>query len=282
MVLHGDTAGGDMQQEREADVFAAEFRTRRDRIVYGLPIRADLRRLAQLRQAWGVSVDSLLYRCRELGLLSDSDDGVAAILDALDRLGLRENTIVFMSSDNGPSIEERNWLDGEEISYDGGSAGGLRGYKGSLFEGGIRVPAMISWPAVIPAGGPGEVVGCMADVVPTVLEAVDGVAPVDETVDGRSLLSLLRCGEAGPDRWLFWEYEGQLAGRLGRWKVVLGACESMQVEVAVPEGLYDLVEDPGEQRELSGTHPDRFRRMREELERWAERCAGWRGEAPVR
>jgi hypothetical protein len=63
---------------------------------------------------------------------------------------------------------------------------------------------------------------------------------------------------------------------------VLNACESMQAEVAVPEGLYDLVDDPGEQRELSRTRPDRFRRMREELERWAERCDNWRSEAPAR
>jgi arylsulfatase A-like enzyme len=210
------------------------------------------------------------------------DDGVAAILDALECLGLRENTIVFMSSDNGPSIEERNWLNGEEISYDGGSAGGLRGHKGSLFEGGIRVPTIISWPAALPAGRPSDVVGCMADVVPTVLEAVDGVEPADESIDGRSVLPLLRSGEAGRDRWLFWQYEGQLAGRLGRWKVVLDACESMQTEVAVPEGLYDLVDDPGEQRELSRTDPDRFRRMREELQRWAKCCDSWRSEAPAR
>ncbi|MCO5992681.1 ImmA/IrrE family metallo-endopeptidase [Actinoallomurus sp. WRP9H-5] len=72
LVLHGDAAAGDMRQEREADAFAAEFLTPRDSILPDLPIRADLRRLAELRQVWGVSVDSLLYRCRELGLLSDS------------------------------------------------------------------------------------------------------------------------------------------------------------------------------------------------------------------
>jgi Zn-dependent peptidase ImmA (M78 family)/transcriptional regulator with XRE-family HTH domain len=72
LVLHGDTASGDTQQEREADVFAAEFLTPRDSILPDLPRRLDLRRLGQLRHTWGVSVDSLLYRCREVGLLSDS------------------------------------------------------------------------------------------------------------------------------------------------------------------------------------------------------------------
>ncbi|MFC6080363.1 helix-turn-helix domain-containing protein [Sphaerisporangium aureirubrum] len=72
LVLHGDTAAGDPQQEREADAFAAEFLTPRDSILPDLPRRLDLRRLAELRRVWGVSVDSLLYRCREVGLLSDS------------------------------------------------------------------------------------------------------------------------------------------------------------------------------------------------------------------
>jgi Zn-dependent peptidase ImmA (M78 family) len=72
LVLHGDTASGDAQQEREADVFAAEFLTPRESIMPELPRRLNLRRLVELKHAWGVSVDSLLYRCREVGLLSDS------------------------------------------------------------------------------------------------------------------------------------------------------------------------------------------------------------------
>jgi arylsulfatase A-like enzyme len=212
-------------------------------------------------------------------MIKAMDDGVAVILDALDRSGLRENTLVFMSSDNGPSIEERNWLNGEEVSYDGGSAGGLRGHKGSLFEGGIRVPAIISWPAVLPAVARADVIGCMADIVPTVLEAVDGVGDTGTNTDGRSLLSHLTSGDPGADRWLFWQYEGQLAGRLGRWKAVLNACESMQAPVAVAAGLYDLAEDPAEQHELSQAHPEQFSRMRAELELWAERCESWRSAA---
>ncbi|GGL03385.1 DNA-binding protein [Sphaerisporangium melleum] len=77
LVLHGDTAAGDHQQEREADAFAAEFLTPRDSITPELPRRLDLRRLAELRHTWGVSVDSLVYRCREVGLLSDSSAGRA-------------------------------------------------------------------------------------------------------------------------------------------------------------------------------------------------------------
>ncbi|WP_433458502.1 ImmA/IrrE family metallo-endopeptidase [Micromonospora sp. CA-248212] len=77
LVLHGDTAPGDTQHEREADAFAAEFLTPRDSILPELPGRVDLRRLADLQHVWGVSVDSLLYRCREVGLLSDQAAGRA-------------------------------------------------------------------------------------------------------------------------------------------------------------------------------------------------------------
>ncbi|MFD8354645.1 helix-turn-helix domain-containing protein [Streptomyces coelicoflavus] len=72
LVLHGDASPGDIAQEREADTFAAEFLTPHESILSELPARADLHKLSQLRDIWGVSVHSLLYRCRELGLLSDS------------------------------------------------------------------------------------------------------------------------------------------------------------------------------------------------------------------
>ncbi|WP_243866838.1 helix-turn-helix domain-containing protein [Actinophytocola oryzae] len=72
LILHGEVSPGDIAQEREADAFAAEFLTPRETILPELPTRADLHKLSQLRNSWGVSVHSLLYRCRELGLLSDS------------------------------------------------------------------------------------------------------------------------------------------------------------------------------------------------------------------
>ena len=79
LVLHADSTPGDIVQEREADTFAAEFLTPRDSIAPDLPLRADLHKLSALREVWGVSVHSLLYRCRELGLLSDSSASRAYI-----------------------------------------------------------------------------------------------------------------------------------------------------------------------------------------------------------
>ena len=210
------------------------------------------------------------------------DDGVGHIVQTLQRLGLREDTIIFFSSDNGPSIEERNWLNGEEVSYTGGSAGGLRGHKGSLFEGGIRVPGIISWPAQLPAGTVLSGPGAMIDLLPTVLAAVDGNAPADPAIDGRSLLARLREAvpvtpdRTEPERWLFWEYEGQLAARHGRWKLVLSGRESMSGDVLLGEALFDLAADPAEQHDLSGVHPRQVAAMRPRLVEWAETCAGWR------
>ncbi|WP_439564149.1 sulfatase-like hydrolase/transferase [Microcella sp.] len=207
------------------------------------------------------------------------DDSVQNILDALDRLGLRDNTIVFMSSDNGPSNENRNWLGGEEIAYPGGSTGGLRGHKGSLFEGGVRVPAIISWPGVLPAGEDNESVGLMMDIVPTLLEAVDG-EPLPEggqvVCDGVSLLSHLRVGSAAPERAIFWEYTGQVSVRRGTWKALRNVAEDLGSDVAEESALYDLSADPAESCNLVAEHPDVFDRLDRELETWQAMLAAWR------
>ena len=218
-------------------------------------------------------------------MIKAMDDGVALVMSTLERLGLRDNTIVFMSSDNGPSVEERNWLNGEEVSYTGGSAGGLRGHKGSLFEGGIRVPGIISWPAGLPAGAELDSPGLMMDLLPTVLEAVDGRPVEDESIDGQSLLAVLRqAGGTTPqsvngsgERTVCWEYEGQLAARRGRWKLVLEGREAMQSPVVVMQGLYDLIEDPAETTDQSSSHPDVVDAMMSALREWSS--APWRSEA---
>ncbi|GAB3556160.1 sulfatase-like hydrolase/transferase [Spelaeicoccus albus] len=205
-------------------------------------------------------------------MIAAMDDGVGQIVETLERLGLRDDTLVFMSSDNGPSIEERNWLNGEEVSYTGGSAGGLRGHKGSLFEGGIRVPAMLSWPARIPAGQDSSVVGSMMDLLPTILHAVDGdESEILEGFSGQSVLNSLIDGETGPDRRIFWEYEGQTAMRHGRWKVVLDVTESMKAPVAVREGVFDLEADPHETQNLRDAAPEILRDGRERIADWKHR-----------
>ena len=192
-------------------------------------------------------------------MISAMDDAVGVILASLDEHGLRGDTVVFLSSDNGPSDETRNWLNGEEVSYLGGSAGGLRGHKGSLFEGGIRVPSIISWPGHLPAGVDHASPAAMIDVLPTVLEAVDGAVPDDDTLDGVSQLGALRVAGTAADRAprsLFWGSAGQWAIRRGRLKLLENPTEGMGPPAVYESALFDLDADPGETRDLTSERPD--------------------------
>ncbi|MFC4137864.1 MULTISPECIES: sulfatase-like hydrolase/transferase [unclassified Microbacterium] len=201
-------------------------------------------------------------------MISAMDDGVGRILDALDSAGVTDDTIVFFSSDNGPSTESRNWLNGEEISYEGGSTGGLRGNKGSLFEGGIRVPAIFSWPAGLPQGVSFSEPSAMMDVLPTVLEAAG--LPAAAGVDGQSVLESLRGADAA-ERTLFWEYGPQLAARRGRFKLTLAAREHLGGPFDPASSiLVDLGADPAETTDVSAQHPEMVASLRAELMAWAE------------
>lgn len=219
---------------------------------------------------------------RELAaMIAAMDDAVGEILSALEDAGERENTLVLFSSDNGPSRESRNWLGGEEISYTGGSTGGLRGSKGSVFEGGIRVPTIASWPGHIPAGAELRELGMMMDVLPTVLHAADGQAPQLRDVDGVSQLeALLAAGDAEgapgagapaplpPDageRTVLWTYQGQWAIRRGRYKLVVGAREGMDPPATVEQALYDLEADPSETVDVSAQAPQVIEELEREL-----------------
>lgn len=236
-------------------------------------------------------------------MISAMDDGVGHIMSVLDAQGLSENTIVFFSSDNGPSTESRNWLNGEEVSYQGGSTGGLRGNKGSLFEGGIRVPALWSWPAQQAAAVDYEQPGAMMDVMPSLLEAVGSATP--STVDGRSVLRALpskqcadasltdavdaapahathatqatqatHAAQAADERTIFWEYGPQLAARQGPWKFTRSPREHLGGEFVLDSMLVNLLSDPAEQHDLSQQHPDIAQSLNTQLQAWAD-SFGW-------
>ena len=196
-------------------------------------------------------------------MLSAVDDGVGEITDALDRLRLTEDTIVYFQSDNGPSRESRNWLDGTEDPYYGGTAGIFSGHKFSLFEGGIRVPALLSWGDRIPARTADE--PCMAaDVFPTVLEAAGG-KPEAYDLDGKSMLGMLARKEPSPHGCLFWEMEEQTAVRRGNYKLVLNGRLEEDQPPRAPVFLADLSVDPGEKHNLADAMPE----LRDELTRLA-------------
>ncbi len=214
-------------------------------------------------------------------MVTAMDDAIAQIMATLDRLGLRENTLVLVSSDNGPSAESRNWLNGEEVSYAGGSTGGRRGSKGSLFEGGIRVPTLVSWPAALPMGEDFTDVGLMMDVLPTILDAVDGEEPVssptENPLDGRSRLGewTMRAGATPGQEPVFWAYDGQWVARRGDLKLIVDAREGMGPPVVVERALYDLGVDPGETRDISAERPDELAQLEDDLALFRLRHAEW-------
>ncbi|WP_432894272.1 sulfatase-like hydrolase/transferase [Kribbella sp. CA-245084] len=205
-------------------------------------------------------------------MISRVDDGVGRIVDVLRRTGRLDDTIIFFSSDNGPSAEERNWLGGEEIAYPGGSTGGLRGHKGSVYEGGIRVPGIWSWPSTLPSGVTNSEPAQMIDVTPTLLSAAD-LTYAD--VDGADILPLLT-GSPSPERTLTWEYANQRAIRRGPWKLVVDPAEHLGAPQHPGHALYNLTDDPAETTDVSASHPDILDQLRQADRTWASCLSTWR------
>jgi len=203
-------------------------------------------------------------------MLSAVDDGVGAILAECERQGIGSDTCVFFTSDNGPSREARNWLDGRTDPYYGGSAGMLRGHKGSLFDGGIRMPAIMSWPNRIPAGKILDGVGAAMDIFPTFLSAAGGDVSAYE-VDGADVLPMVADGADPPQRDVFWEMNKQTAVRRGRWKLVLNAETVEGVPADDDVHLADLRIDMGEQRNLKEQEPELVNELTRAAEAWRDR-----------
>jgi arylsulfatase A-like enzyme len=202
-------------------------------------------------------------------MISAVDDQVGSVVDELERQGMRENTIVFFMSDNGPSRQSRNWLDGRIDPYYGGSTGKLKGHKFSLFEGGIRVPAMMSWPARIPAGQVTDEVGLGMDIFPTVLAAAGG-DPEAYELDGRDITPMVAEGAPSPHEDVFWELGVQTAVRRGRWKLVLNGQLIQDEPQPDPVFLADVVADMAESRNLADEQPELVAELRDAAERWRQ------------
>jgi arylsulfatase A-like enzyme len=211
-------------------------------------------------------------------MLSAMDDGVGEICAELERQGIRENTAIVFMSDNGPSRETRNWLDGTQDPYYGGTTGVLKGHKFSLYEGGIRVPGIVSWPARIPAGQVIDAPAAAMDVFPTLLRAAEG-DPAGYELDGVDLLPMLTGQGRLPERDLYWEMKGQTAVRRGPWKLVL---HGQLVEGAPPEDdvhLANLDQDVGERENLKDRYPELASELSAAALAWREGIeARWRDE----
>lgn len=184
-------------------------------------------------------------------VVEDLDRSVGRILAALDERGLSENTIVLVTSDNGP------W-------YQGAPGRGIRGRKNASWRGSQRVPAIVRWPAAVPAGARSAEPVMGIDLLPTMLEAAGLPAPPDRQLDGRSLLDVLRGGPT-PHEALFFYMGGDLfAVEQGRWRyrlrrpVSAGEMSDSPVRLAMPKGpwLFDLELDSEESWNVAARYPD--------------------------
>ena len=181
------------------------------------------------------------------------DRCVGQVLDCLEDEGLRHNTIVVFSSDHGPSHEERGG---------GGSAGVLQGTKGTLWEGGIRVPFICAWPDVVPAGVERPQPVMSTDLVPT-LAAWCGLTLPDRVIDGRSMAPILSRADAPSTRSLMsWIHGSSWAVRAGPWKLLV------EDDIAT---LTNLDDDPGETRNLAPKRPELVQDLLNQHDAWRTR-----------
>ncbi len=172
------------------------------------------------------SYDNLpAQRADYAAVVTAMDEAIGAILQTLRERGLERDTLVFFISDNGATTEAR-------ANYGGGSNAPYRGFKFSLFDGGIHMPAIVSRPGTIPAGKTCNQLAIAMDVFPTVAEAIGADLPTGRTIDGRSWRPLLE-GKSNPIHdVLFWSQEKQGAVRKGKWKLVLNGRDANQIRPA--------------------------------------------------
>lgn len=241
---------------------------------------------------------SMLY-----GMLRRMDGGLGRVLDELKRRGLEQDTIVLFTSDNGPQFGGQGQMSTVRFNC------GFNGAKGSVYEGGIRVPMAVRWPAGLDGGRHFHQMVHMVDWLPTLIAAAGLEPPGDLDLDGHNVLPVLR-GEGGkvPTR-RFWQWNRytptvtcNAAMRDGEWKLVRPAIrEAMRVSpqdiawdriikyepdrlpciitepppkvelpAPPPPQLYNIERDPLEKDDVAGKHPPRASKMLRELESWFE------------
>jgi arylsulfatase A-like enzyme len=216
-------------------------------------------------------------------VITDGDDAVGLILDALKEAGVEDNTLVLFSSDNGPEStgtqkgfaakDDHTGSQGYGTYYSIGDTGGLRGRKRSLFEGGVRVPFLVRWPNRVPAGTKNETTVLTAvDMLPTLCSAAGVTLPEGYASDGENLFDALSGEVVSRTRPIFWEWRGtvrepdwwpRLAVRDGDWKLAI-ANEPGRAE------LYRLSDDRGEARDMAAEHPEIVARLSAMAAAWVK------------
>jgi len=197
-------------------------------------------------------------------VLASVDEQVGRLMAALDERGLRDDTLVMFTSDNGPEPHKR--YPGAERSH--GSAGGLRGKKLELYEGGYRVPGIVRWPERVKAGTVSDEPVCGVDVLPTLAEAagVVGRLPADRPLDGASILPAFEGKPVARKTPLYWQYDHAIGGP---WRVAVlrGPWKLLADEKLSKFALYNLADDPAESTDLAESESDRRDELAADLRR---------------
>jgi len=183
------------------------------------------------------------------GMMTAMDEGIGKVLVKLRDLGIEKDTLLFFFSDNGGPTQAN-----------GSDNTPLRGTKGMMYEGGIRVPFLVQWPGRLKAGQVCDHPVIALDVLPTAAAAGGAELPKDRPIDGVNLLPYLTGQKQGtPHEMLFWRSGGNHAVRKGDWKLVT---------MAGATGLYDLAADIGESKDRRQDKPKVFSELKQEFERW--------------
>jgi arylsulfatase A-like enzyme len=201
-----------------------------------------------------------------LAMLKKLDDGVGRVLAKLKELKLEKDTIVFFLSDNGGPTTK--------FSPNGSRNGPLRGSKGDTWEGGIRVPFLVRWPAKIPAGTVYEAPVSSLDIAATALVAA-GIEPKPEwKLDGVDLSWFLALREPRftvlPHEYLYWRFGPQMAVRGGDWKLVKAtqSADAHYADTPAKPMLFNLKDDPGEKTDLAAKFPDKVKELQAAWDKW--------------
>jgi len=199
-------------------------------------------------------------RMRYMAAITYMDEAIGQILKVLTEQGLQDNTIVIFLSDNGGS---------------GGAAdnGPLRAGKGSLFEGGIRVPCIVRWPGVIPAGTVCEEFLTSMELFPTLCSAAGVRPPEGVILDGFDMTAILAGKQKSPRKEMFWQAKADKAARVGNYK---------WVESSRGLGLFDLASDISEQHDLSKEKPDVLSEVKSRFAAWEKLMADAKPRGPFR
>jgi len=186
-------------------------------------------------------------------MIESMDRTVGQIVEKVKQLGLENNTLIFFCSDNGGARNDSN--------------GGLRGTKGTLWEGGHRVPGIAYWPGRIPRGTITHETAMTMDLFPTMMELAGTTVTHGTMLDGVSLEPVMLHNQPLPERTLFWQHGNRRAVRKGAWKLVVIKNKTEKTH------LFNLIEDPFEKNNLAESAIEKVNELNMELNRWEDKVS---------